>query len=132
MAQTMLPIRSVKQYFNEFIVEPANKNGGTTWLSRNREQIKANILEAFRKELFGQIVFKLGPEAASMSRDQLANLNGVQNILEQTFRKWRRLCILCSEFGVPFIAVEDLRDALTEEEEPHAVETTEDTNSETV
>ena len=131
MAQQMLPIRSVKQYFNEFIAEPANQNGGVVWLNKNRDQIRANILEAFRKELFGQVVFKLGPEAASMSRDQLASMDGIQNILEQTFRKWRRLCILCSEFGVSFISLEDLRDALTEEE-PHAVETTEDTNSETV
>ena len=112
----IVTIRSVKQYFNEFIVQPA-KEHGINWLRNNYETVKKQILDTFRKEIFGQVVFKLGPEAATISRDQLAQMDGIQNILEQSFRKWRRLCILCSEYGVTFLGLEDLRDALEDEDD---------------
>ncbi len=108
-----LTVRSVKHFFNEFIAGPAQKNG-TDWLRRNKDLIKSQLIDAFRKEIFGQIVFKLGDKAKTMSRDELASLDGIQNILQQSFRKWRRLCILCGEVGIPFIGVEDLKDALEE------------------
>lgn len=107
----MVQIRSVKQYFNEFIV--TGLKGKTKVQEVDLIDIKAKILKAFQQELFGQIVFKLGPEAAEMKPDDLADMDGVQNILQQTFRKWRRLCILCSEHGLgSFFRLEDLQDAL--------------------
>ena len=111
MSQEMLTIRSVKQYFNEFIV------GGLKDKTNIQEidliNIKAQVLKAFQQELFGQIVFKYGPEAAEMSPDELSDMQGIQNILQQTFRKWRRFCILCSEKGLGnFFQLEDLQDAL--------------------
>lgn len=111
MAEQMVQIRSVKQYFNDFIAGPINRN------ELNSESglidVKAKLLKAFQQELYGQIVFKLGPEAAEMKPDDLADLSGIQNILQQTFRKWRRLCILCSENGLGnYFQLEDLQDAL--------------------
>ena len=100
-------VPSIKQLFNRFIAEPIQKNG-VTWFNTNKAEVKANLLEEFRKEIFGQIIFKLGPEAATMNRDDLANLDGVHNILKESFRRWRRLCILCGESGIPFISLEDL------------------------
>jgi hypothetical protein len=111
----MVTVRSVKNYFNEFIVTPIKKNG-VEWLGRNRELVKKQLLDAFRKEIFGQVVFKLGPQAATIPKDELANMDGIRNILEQSFRKWRRLCILCSEVGISFLGLEDLADALEDDD----------------
>lgn len=111
MSQEMLPIRSVKHYFNEFIVEGLKDKKSIQEI--DLIDIKAKILKAFQQELYGQIIFKLGPSAAEMKPDDLANLDGIQNILQQTFRKWRRLCILCSEKGLGnFFRLEDLQEAL--------------------
>lgn len=107
----MVQIRSVKHYFNEFIVE------GLKGKSKVQEvdliEIKQKILEAFKTEVFGQIKFKYGDKVANMSNDELANLDGIHNILEQAFRKWRRLCILCGEYGLgSFFKLEDLKNIL--------------------
>ena len=111
MSQEMLPIRSVKHYFNEFIVEGLKDKKSIQEI--DLIDVKAKILKAFQQELYGQIIFKLGPAAADMKPDDLANLDGIQNILQQTFRKWRRLCILCSEKGLDnFFQLEDLQEAL--------------------
>jgi len=107
----MLPIRSVKHYYNEFIVEELKDVSKVEEIDLIR--IKTKLLKAFQQELYGQIVFKLGEKAADMAPDELASLDGIQNILQQTFRKWRRLCILCSEKGLGnYFRLEDLQDAL--------------------
>ncbi len=112
MAEQMVQIRSVKEFFRDFIAKPAQDNG-EDWLRRNLGMLKAQMLDAFRKEIFGQIVFKLGEETNQMSLDEVAELPGVQNILEQAFRKWRRLCILSAEYGLGgYFQLEDLRAAL--------------------
>ena len=116
----MVQIRSVKQYFNDFIVK--GLEGVQNIREHDMIRIKTQMLDAFQKEIFGQITFKLGPEAASMARDDLAKLDTVQNILVQSFRKWRRICILCSEHGLGnYFQLEDLRRVL-EEKEPDPIE----------
>lgn len=111
-----IQIRSVKQYFNDFIVEGLKNNKNPT--SSDILMIKQQILDAFRKEIFEQIAFKLGPEAKEMTRNDLADLEPVNNILKNSFRKWRRLCILCSEYGLgQLFNLEDLRKTLDDEVE---------------
>ena len=111
----MVQIRSVKQYFNDYIVAPLKDKQSVNEL--DLIQVKNQILDALRKEIFGQIVFKLGPEVKTMSRDDLAKLDVVNNILVQTARKWRRICILCSEHGLGnYFQLEDLRKVLDETE----------------
>jgi len=118
----MVQIRSVKQYFNEFIVEPLKEKSKVNQV--DLIPIKQAILDAFRKEIFGQVVFKLGPESKTMSRDDIAKLEPVQNILQQAFRKWRRFCVVCSENGLGnFFQLEDLRDSLNDEKEDDPEET---------
>lgn len=115
----MVQIRSVKQYFNEFIVGGLKGNQKIQEIDLIR--IKQQLLDAFQKEIFSQIAFKLGPEAANLSRNDLAKIDTVNNILVQSFRKWRRLCILCSENGLGnFFQLEDLRKVLEEEEDDPA------------
>lgn len=114
-------IRSVKQYFNEFIYE--NRSVMNNPLDRAR--IKLQLLDAFRKEVFEQIVLKLGPEAASISRDELANIEFVSNILTNAFRKWRRLCMLATDAGlVNWLSLDDLKQILEEDkaEDAHIAE----------
>ena len=107
----MVHIYSVKDYFNTVVKELGNGKPRMEDLDR----VKALLLHSFQQELYGQIVFKLGPEAAEMKPDDLADLDGIQSILQQTFRKWRRLCILCSERGLGnWLRLEDLQDALSE------------------
>lgn len=119
----MVQVPSVKQYFNTYIVEPLKDKKNIQELDLLK--VKAQVLDAFKKELFGQIVFKLGPEAATMSRDELAKIDAIHNILVQTFRKWKRLCILCSEQGLGnYFQLEDLQRVL-EEEEPDPEEVVE-------
>ena len=112
----MVQIRSVKQYFNEFIAEPLENAKNIT--AKDILPAKQKILKAFKDEVFGQIYFKLGDKAKDMTRDELADLEPVHNILHQSFRKWRRFCMVCSERGLGgLFGLEDLRDALTEEED---------------
>ena len=111
----MVPIRSVKQYFNEFIVK--GLEGKQKVDQTDLIPIKQNILNAFKKEIFGQIYFRLGDDAKTMTKDDLAKVEAVNNILQQSFRKWRRLCILCGEYGLgAFFQLEDLKNVLDEYE----------------
>lgn len=112
----MVQIRSVKQYFNEFIVSGLKGLAKITQFDLAR--VKQQLLDAFRKELFDQLVFKYGAETLQKPKDEWAAMDGIQNILTNLFRKWRRLCILCSEQGLNFLNLEDLRDVLTAEEAP--------------
>jgi hypothetical protein len=110
----MVQIRSVKHYFNEFIVE--GLKGKTNIQEIDLIGIKQKILTAFRNEVFGQIRFKYGDKVTDMSMDDISNLDGIHNILEQTFRKWRRLCMLCSEHGLGnFFQLEDLKNILEDQ-----------------
>lgn len=120
----MIQIRTVKQYFNEFIVNGLKYK--TKIDMTDLIPIKQNILESFKKEIFEQIYFKLGDKAKTMTRDDLAGLDAVKNILTQSFRKWRRLCILCSEHGLgSFFQLEDLQQVLNDETEPDPEEVVE-------
>ena len=111
-----IQIRSVKQYFNDFIVEGLKHNEHPT--TSDIVMIKQQILDTFRKEIFEQIADKIGPEAKDMDKNDLATLEPVNNILKNSFRKWRRLCILCTEYGLGQIFnLEDLRKVLDDEVE---------------
>lgn len=110
----MVQIRSVKHYFNEFIVE--GLKGKTRVQEVDLIDIKRNILEAFKTEVFGQIKFKYGDKIKDMSMDDIARLDGIQNILQQAFRKWRRFCTLCGEYGLgSFFQLEDLKNILEDQ-----------------
>ena len=62
MAETFIPIRSVKGYFKEFGIEAIGKKHADPAL------VKEQILDAFRKEIFGQLVMKFG-DVEILARD---------------------------------------------------------------
>lgn len=114
--ENMVQIRSVKQYFNDFLVGGLKNNPNPS--ASDILMIKQQMLDAFRKEIFEQIAFKIGKEITDMNRDDLANLEPVQNILKNSFRKWRRMCMVCSEHGLGnLFQLEDLRRVLDEKED---------------
>lgn len=90
MAEQMIPIRSVKGYFKEFAIEAIGKNHADPQL------VKQQILDAFHKEIFGQLTMKFGdPEllAFDISAVDPETKRQVDNILSNSVRKWKRLCI---------------------------------------
>lgn len=90
MTNVMVPIRSVKQYFKEFGENALIKEGARP--SMVREQ----ILDAFQKEIFGQITLKYH-DASILAKptDTISDetREGIRNILKNADRKFRRLCI---------------------------------------
>lgn len=89
MATEIVPIRSIQQYLREFGYEAIVKNHA------NRGLVKEQIIDAFQKEIFGQIVFKY-KDAALLSRpdEQIdeKTREGVRHILSNAKWKWKRVC----------------------------------------
>lgn len=90
MAEQMVPIRSVKGYIKEFAIEAIGKKHA------DPDLVKQQILDAFHKEIFGQLTMKFGdPEllAIDVSAVDPETKRQVDNILSNSVRKWKRLCI---------------------------------------
>lgn len=95
MAEQFIPIRSVKGYFKEFCVEALVKKKG------DRNLIKNQLIAAFKDELFNQFSMKLGDPQILAKEDSLVDpetKQTVDNILSNTVRKWKRLCIECQKY----------------------------------
>ena len=89
MATEIVPIRSIQQYLREFGYEAIVKNHA------DRGLVKEQIIDAFQKEIFGQIFFKY-KDAALLSRpdEQIdeKTREGVRHILSNAKWKWKRVC----------------------------------------
>ena len=95
MAEQFIPIRSVKGYFKEFCVEALVKRKG------DRNLIKNQLIAAFKDELFNQFSMKLGDPQILAKDDSLVDpetKQKVDNILSNTVRKWKRLCVECQKY----------------------------------
>lgn len=95
MAEQFFPIRSAKQYFREFGVEAIGKK------NESKDVVRNQLLESFRKEIFDQITLKfkdpylLARDISTISKE---DKDKVDNIITNSVRKWKRLCILFSNF----------------------------------
>ncbi len=90
MAETFVRIRSVKDYIREFAVDGIYKKHADPSL------VKEQILDAFRREIFDQLAMKFGDPAllaADISTIDAETKRQVDNILSNSVRKWKRLCI---------------------------------------
>ena len=89
MAVEMVPIRSIKQYLREFGYEALVKNNA------DKKIVKEQIIDAFQKEIFGQITFRYR-DPAILSRDagiiDEQTREGVRHILSNARWKWKRVC----------------------------------------
>lgn len=90
MATEIVPIRSIHQYLREFGYEALVKNHA------DRGLVKEQILDAFQKEIFGQIVLKYNDvELLSKPESQVDEKIkvGIRHILTNSKWKWKRLCL---------------------------------------
>lgn len=95
MSEVFVPIRSVKGYFKEFGIEAIGKHHADPNL------VKQQILDAFHKEIFGQLTMKFGnPEILSQSAETMSpeTMSQVNNIISNSVRKWKRLCVVFSQY----------------------------------
>lgn len=90
MAEIFYPVRSVKRYFNDFIYE------GLVKKHLDPKLVKNQILDAFHKEIFNQLMTNVGdPEvlAKDISTIDPETKKRIDNIISNSVRKWKRLCI---------------------------------------
>lgn len=95
MAETFAPIMSVKGYFNKYGVEAIGRK------KESKELVKAQILDDFKKEIFNQLAMHVG-DAQMLAKD-ISEVDSetkakVDNIINNSVRKWKRLCILFSQY----------------------------------
>ena len=81
-------IRTKEQFWKDYVLEGISKK-------LSKEQIKANLLNAFRGELFGQITMA-SPEGLINADDQTKRK--VSNIIKQSGNKWKSLCMECNKY----------------------------------
>lgn len=123
MAEQFFPVRSVKGYFKEFAIEAIGKKHA------DPDMVKQQILDAFHKEIFNQLTLKFGdPEmlAKDISTVDPETKNQVDNILSNSVRKWKRLCIEFAKYKETFnlimpsdlmVSLEDIVKVQTGEDE---------------
>ena len=95
MSEVFVPVRSVKQYFKEYGVDAIGKKHA------DPDLVKQQILDAFQKEIFGQLTMKFGdPEllAKDISMVDPETKRQVDNILSNSVRKWKRLCMVFAQY----------------------------------
>ena len=95
MSEQMVTVRSVKGYFKEFGIEAIGKKHA------DPDLVKQQILDAFQKEIFGQLTMKFG-DPAMLAKDISAvdpeTKRQIDNILSNSVRKWKRLCIVFAQY----------------------------------
>lgn len=99
MAEHMVPVRSVKGYIKEFGIEAIGRKHA------DPDLVKQQILDAFHKEIFGQLMMKFGdPQllAEDISKVDPETKRQVDNILSNSVRKWKRLCIEFAKYKETF------------------------------
>lgn len=95
MSEHMVTVRSVKGYFKEFGIEAIGKKHA------DPDLVKQQILDAFQKEIFGQLALRFG-DPAMLARDisevDPETKRQIDNILSNSVRKWKRLCIVFAQY----------------------------------
>lgn len=123
MSEQMITIRSVKGYFKEFGVEAIGRKKADPQL------VKKQILDAFHKEIFDQLMLKfkdpsiLAKDIKDVDPETRAKID---NILSNSVRKWKRLCVVFSQYKETFnlifpsdlmVSLEDIVKVQTGEDE---------------
>lgn len=110
----MIRIRSIREYFDEFAVHGIGKGQPT-------ELVKQQILDAFRKEMFDQITWKLKISDISEAEDNPENRSVVENIMKNTYKKWVGLIKLFNRYRetMNVLKPEDLDELLQEQREEY-------------
>lgn len=84
-------IRSKEQYWRDYILSGISKG-------LCHATIKEQLLEAFRKEIFGQITLRMNTDDLNKVPETLKNKKTIENIAKQSQNKWISLCIMCAGY----------------------------------
>lgn len=98
MSEVMVPVRSVKGYFKQYAIDGIGKGA-------DKQLIREQLLDAFQKEIFGQLTMKFGDPALlakDISEVDPETKRQVDNILSNSVRKWKRLCLEFAKFKETF------------------------------
>lgn len=111
----MLVIRNKYQLWNDFIVPGIEKN-------RKKEMIRAQLLEAIRKEVFDQMCWRMKVGDLEEAAHTPENEKIVESIVRETKKKWRALIRMCDEHLVTLglLSESDLEGLFSEEENEEA------------
>ena len=77
----MIRIRSIREYFEEFGIHGIGKGQPV-------DLVKNQIMDAFRKEIFDQISWKLKVNDISEVENTPKNNLIIENIMKQSYKKW--------------------------------------------
>lgn len=81
-----IPILSVNGYMKKYAVDGIGK-GADRW------QVKRQMLDEFRREIFNQAVFRVGAKVFSDSWEgDDEDRRKLENILDNANKKWKSLC----------------------------------------
>ena len=112
-----LIIRSKDQLFEEFVVEALKEHVST-------DDIRANLIEAMRKEVFGQMMWRMKVDDLRNAPKTPKNEEIVLKITEQARKKWHSLVKECNKWTetLNLISDDDLLKIWDNEEEAEETE----------
>ena len=85
-------IRSVKEFWNDFIIDGLKKN-------RKEEDIHNALIDAFHEEMIGLMKFRLRVTDLKQAPNTKENRQKVENVARDIFKKWNALCNRCRQYG---------------------------------
>lgn len=88
MSERIITVRSWKEMWNDYIYEGYKKG-------LKNPEIRKNLIEAFRKEIFDQIMDKANVRDIEEIEQTMANSDMVRNIFRNSYNKWKRLVAEC-------------------------------------
>ncbi len=126
MAETFILLKSVKQYLREFGYQAIVKD------HQSKDIVRAQLIDQFKKEIFGQLSVHVGdPQMLARPVEEIdqKTMDKVNNILSNSIRKWKRLCIEFQKYAETvntifpsdlMVNLEDVVKGINEPEDPEA------------
>lgn len=108
----MLVIKTKEQLFEEIVVEGIREHV-------SGDDIRRALIEAMRKEIFGQMMLRMKVDDPRKALQTPANEEIVKNIAIQARKKWEALMKMCDKYRetMNLIKPDDLKDIWSDEEE---------------
>lgn len=107
----MVQIRTLKQMWNDYIYE-GKKNG------MKDDQIRRNLIEAFRKEIFGQIMDRAKVDDLEDLQHTKENSDIVNSVFRESMKKWKSLVRMTKKHLATALLIRENDLTLFDREEP--------------
>ena len=113
----ILQIRTKEQLFNDIVIEGLKEH-----VSRN--DIRLALIDAMRKEIFGQMTWRMKVDDIKEAMQTPKNEEIVKNIAIQSRKKWAALLKMCNKYRETngLIVEDDLEHIWDDEEEQISAE----------